>query len=283
MRQRIIVALVILTIPWGTHAATIITPDSTTMTELRSVLQMVPPGSTVFAQADSVKVHLDEYDRLLRQAQEIARSGRYQVDVIGQQHDAPNLPFHHQLEVHCSQWRTRQLLDSLRYEVIGIEGFGMDRVTWPGLLHEVMMQMANNGNPMSTAEDTLSCQKFLIYEAGHVDDLYYFVAHPSAHLTGIDEDRLHYLMAVTMTLPGLHSNPLDPDVLRFFGALSKARCEVAAARFIIHMQKNRLRRGVIIMGLLHQDEFAEIFSRYNIRSRYFPTTAGDNLGPQWWK
>jgi hypothetical protein len=284
MRQRIMVALVVLLIPWVAPAATLdTTPDSTSIDELQLTLELVPATAPIAQQRDSVKAHLDQYRQLILQAQAITRSGRYQIDIIGQQHGGPNMDADTFLEMGYSQWRIRQLLDSLRYEVIGIEGYDIDRVTWPAMLTDVIHQMKNLGQPVVTAEDTLRLQKFIIMAVGQVDGLHYFVAHPSAHLSGVDEDRLHFLFMQAMSLPGLQMDPPPPEVIRFFVTVSKARCEVAVAKLVIQMQKNRWHRAVIVMGLNHQTEFSEITSRYHIQSQYFPTLAGPTLGPQWWK
>ena len=100
------------------------------VTQLQKQLdQYTQADSALAASIQQVQIRMPIYQQWILQGHECSRQWCYRLDVITQCHDGVNLSPNQDLQMHYSQWRVRQLLDSLHYHLVGVEGADLERLT----------------------------------------------------------------------------------------------------------------------------------------------------------
>lgn len=226
---------------------------------LPSQLANFETDASIGKEVSEVQADLEQY-RVLR-SDAFQKAAGLRIDYIAYEHYAPGLFLRGVIN---SQEKPRKLLDNLGEDSIGVEGSICDVVSIPCLINDMDRQTRASGNPVapSVLRDALF-QDVMPAEAG----LGYFRDNPGASVTGLEMHHLHFLHNSVLAL--LASNHPQYDGLA--ALLSAARSDMAIARMVTFMKKNKKRQGVFIFGFNHETRLKETMARIGIISRIYRT------------
>lgn len=288
MRCIVVLVAVMVTVASPAISAETVVPPVTSANHLDRLPDALEHYSTVDTTVmkwiKEVRVGLPEYSRWAVAAKRAGARGHYRVDVILQRHEFANMTMRQELQVYYSQWRIRQLLDSLQYQVIGLENLFQARITWPGLEQTMFHEIRDHYGPDAEIDST-NCRLVVLRSMWRMNGLIYFLQRPQAFMIGAEELPLHRLqMAVIRDMNRRPFYlPVDSATVDLFWALARSRSELVVVKTIRAMTERHQTRGVVIIGLGHEPEMPGILKKYGLHSTIYSTELPDRLPPDWWK
>lgn len=240
--------------------------------------------SVVMASVQAVQKRMPLYRQWQAEARRRGPRLLGRLDIITKSHFESRMSTDEYLILTYSQWRIRQLLDSLHCDLIGTEGFDAERMTLSDLESLVIHQM--NALSWGFGVDTLRAQLIAIRWVSTNNGLYHLKTHPRSRCIGWEDEDLHRLNALLSIRFSRLPRWLMPDSSesRLFFLAASARSEIAVIRMIRTMARDNRYHGVIVIGAGHASEMLALLRKYSVRGVMFDTVEPPHRLPSdWWK
>lgn len=227
---------------------------------LRNQLPKYLSDPQIGKRAQAVFDSLSQYEEFAKQ--QFSFASGMEIDCIGTCHmdmgEGDNDPVFRR-----SQAEQKELLEHYPYDIIGLEGWCSDHVTWNSMADEAMAEAKNMGVPV-TRQGFMATTRRMIKLDGV---LMYYDQHPKANLTGCED---HALLTLNLSIVVLLEHRAT-ELEELMNSVARARSLMVLARMINQMRLQNLHTGVIVMGFAHARDFNTLFGALGTKSRIFGT------------